>query len=155
MDMETIVVIVSYICIYIYYIQIYLILYVCITKVSDNVELAKIIQMDFLASPILTATIHQALIMCFCIFCFLYLFIWLHCVFSWGMRTLSCGMWDLVPWPGIKPGPPELAAWSRSHWTTREVPVCFCLLLVPSDFLLLPSLTAQFFAVWMMNPRGI
>ena len=79
MDVKTIVVIVSYICIYIYYIQIYLILYVCITKVSDNVELAKIIQMDFLASPVLlTATIHQALIMCFCIFCFLYLFIWLH-----------------------------------------------------------------------------
>ena len=22
-------------------------------------------------------------------------------IFSCGMRTLSCGMWDLVPWPGI------------------------------------------------------
>ena len=32
-------------------------------------------------------------------------------------------MWYLVPWPGIKPGPPALVAWSLSHWTTREVPI--------------------------------
>ena len=38
------------------------------------------------------------------------------------MQTLSCGMWDLVPRPGIKPGPPALGAWSLSHWTTRAVP---------------------------------
>ena len=25
--------------------------------------------------------------------------------FSCNMRTLSCGMWNLVPWPGVKPGP--------------------------------------------------
>ena len=31
-------------------------------------------------------------------------------------------MWDLVPWPEIKPGPPVLGAWSLSHWTTREAP---------------------------------
>ena len=44
--------------------------------------------------------------------CF-YSFIWLHWVlvaacgiFSCGTQTLSCGMWDLVPWPGIKPGAP-------------------------------------------------
>ena len=35
-------------------------------------------------------------------------------VFSWGM-------WDLVPWPGIKPGSPAWGAQSLSHWTTREV----------------------------------
>ena len=34
----------------------------------------------------------------------------------------SCGMWDLVPWPGIKPRPPVIWAQSLSHWTTREVP---------------------------------
>ena len=27
---------------------------------------------------------------------------------------LSCGLWDLVPWPGIKPGPPTSWAWSLS-----------------------------------------
>ena len=43
-------------------------------------------------------------------------------VFSCSMQTLSCGMWDLVPRPGIKPRPPALGAWSLRHWTTREVP---------------------------------
>ena len=49
--------------------------------------------------------------------------------FSFGMQDLffflfisactnfSCGMWDLVPWPGIEPGPPEFRVWSLSHWT--------------------------------------
>ena len=32
----------------------------------------------------------------------------------------SCGLWDLVPWPGIKSGLPTLGAWSLSHWTTGE-----------------------------------
>ena len=30
---------------------------------------------------------------------------------------LSCGMWDLVPWLGIEPGPSALEACSLSHWT--------------------------------------
>ena len=32
----------------------------------------------------------------------------------------ACGV--LVPWVGIEPVPPALAAWSPNHWTTREVP---------------------------------
>ena len=40
---------------------------------------------------------------------------------SCGIRTLGFGMWDLVPWPRIKPGSPALDAWSLGHWTTREV----------------------------------
>ena len=44
-----------------------------------------------------------------------------HGIFSCGIQTLGCGMWDLVPWPGIEPGPPALGARSLSHWTTREV----------------------------------
>ena len=62
-------------------------------------------------------------------FSFQYMLIWLcwvlvaACrVFSWGMWALSCSMWDLVPWPGIKLGTPALGAWSLSHWTSREVP---------------------------------
>ena len=35
---------------------------------------------------------------------------------------LSCSMQDLVPRPGIEPGPSALGAWSIGHWTTREVP---------------------------------
>ena len=35
---------------------------------------------------------------------------------------LSCSMWDLVSWPGIKPGPPALGAQSLNHWASKEVP---------------------------------
>ena len=61
-------------------------------------------------------------------FIFIYLFIWLlqvlvaahrifdlpavaHGVFSCSVQTLSCAMWDRVPWPGIKPSP--------LHWEGR------------------------------------
>ena len=40
-------------------------------------------------------------------------------------QSLSCGTWDLqcwdlVPWPGMEPGPPALGARSLSHWLTTE-----------------------------------
>ena len=41
------------------------------------------------------------------------------------MRSLSWGTQDLVPWPGIEPGPPPslaLGAQSLRHWSTREAP---------------------------------
>ena len=41
------------------------------------------------------------------------------------VQVLSCGMWGLVPPPGIKPQPPALRAQSLSHWTTREIPWYF------------------------------
>ena len=41
-------------------------------------------------------------------------------IFIYGMQTLSCDAWDLVPWPGIEL--PALGVWSLSHGTTREVP---------------------------------
>ena len=56
-------------------------------------------------------------------------------IFRCGMQNLSCGMWDLVPWPEIKPELPALGAWGLSHWTTREVPFVFSIL-VPLAFLL-------------------
>ena len=31
-------------------------------------------------------------------------------------KPLSCNMWGLVLWPGIKPRPPALGVWSLSHW---------------------------------------
>ena len=49
------------------------------------------------------------------LFSFIYLF---GC-----MRTLSCSMWSLVPWPGVKPASPALRAQILSHWITREVPI--------------------------------
>ena len=50
--------------------------------------------------------------------CFL---IWLHQVLVAACKISSCGMQDLVPWPGIEPRPPALGAWSLSHWTTGKV----------------------------------
>ena len=41
---------------------------------------------------------------------------------------MPCGVWDLVPQPGIKPVAPE--AWSLNHWITRE----FCYLLFNSFY---------------------
>ena len=38
---------------------------------------------------------------------------------------LSCDMWDLVPWSGIKLRPPALRAQGLGRWTTREAPSCF------------------------------
>ena len=45
--------------------------------------------------------------------------IWLHWVLvaAWGI--FICGMWNLVPWPGIKPGPLNL---QHRVLATRDVP---------------------------------
>ena len=43
-------------------------------------------------------------------------------IFSCGIQTLCCNMWDLVPRPGMELGPLALGVWSPSHRTTREVP---------------------------------
>ena len=45
-------------------------------------------------------------------FVFVFVLFWL--------RRAACGI--LVPGPGIIPTPPEVEAWSLSHWTSREVP---------------------------------
>ena len=37
-------------------------------------------------------------------------------IFSCGMQTLRCSMWDLVPWPGVKPSHPAL---EHIFWITR------------------------------------
>ena len=39
-----------------------------------------------------------------------------------AMPGLNCGMWDIVPPPGIESTPLALGAQGLSHWTTREVP---------------------------------
>ena len=44
----------------------------------------------------------------------------LYCMSYREVPELSCGMWDLVLWPGIKPGSPALGTWCLSHWTTRK-----------------------------------
>ena len=68
-----------------------------------------------------------------CVFLKIYLF---GCTRSWDtlrppVFTVVCeisspGVWDLVPWPGIEPGPPALGVWRLSHWSPREVPRARC-----------------------------
>ena len=53
------------------------------------------------------------------------IFLWLLWVLVAACGILSCGVWDLAPWLGIKPRPPALGAWSLNHWNTREVLVFF------------------------------
>ena len=50
-------------------------------------------------------------------FFFKYLFIYL------AAPGFSCGIQDLVPWPGIEPRPSALGVCSLNHWTTGEVPL--------------------------------
>ena len=86
-----------------------------------------------------------------------YLFIWLCHVLVAAHGIFSCGMWDLVPWPGIEPWAPALGAWSLSHWTTRDVPEItfkrifflnvsslniYCILFIPTFFQ--PSLNPEY-----------
>ena len=72
------------------------------------------------------------------IFFFQYLFAYL------AVLGLSCGRYVGSSfltrnqiWPGIRPWPPALGAWSLSHWTTREVPpkIFFLLHLVNRTFI--------------------
>ena len=62
--------------------------------------------------------------MCLLFFFNFYFFIQLCQVLVAVCRSFHCSMWDLVPQPGIEPGPPALGAWSRNHWATRKVPKC-------------------------------
>ena len=68
----------------------------------------------------------------FCLFIYLFRLHWVLVaalrifVATLGLLVAAC-LWDLVPRSGIEHGPPELGAWSLTHWTIREVPE-FCLL---------------------------
>ena len=60
-----------------------------------------------------------------------YLFTWLHWALvaaprtiSCSMWTLSCGTWDLVPWPGINPGTPAVGTQSLSPWEVPGYWIC-------------------------------
>ena len=57
-------------------------------------------------------------------------------------------MWDLVPWPGIEPGPPALGEQSLSHWTTREVPSATPLVDVLQFLSHLPDALCSYFQSW-------
>ena len=80
--------------------------------------------------------------------------IWLHWVLVAAHR-LSCGMWGLVPWLELEPGPLALRIWNLSHWTIREVPLLSSLTWPFSICLLLMSLSLRMKTpvVWITVPR--
>ena len=43
-------------------------------------------------------------------------------IFLVACEIFTCGMWDLVPQPGIEPGRSALGVQSLSHQSKREVP---------------------------------
>ena len=45
--------------------------------------------------------------------------------FGCNLWALRCGLWNLVPWPGIEPGTPVLGMQSLSHWTNQGSPSMF------------------------------
>ena len=49
-------------------------------------------------------------------------FTWLHQVLTVAYGISGYSMRDLVPWPGVEPGPPALGVYPLCRWTTREVP---------------------------------
>ena len=69
--------------------------------------------------PLGPAMFHYHLKKFFLILNFKKIFIYLFRL-HWVL-VASC-LRDLVPQPGIQPGPPALGAQSLTHWTTREVP---------------------------------
>ena len=56
-------------------------------------------------------------------------------------RQAACGI--LVHWPGIKPAPPAVEAWSPNHWTAREFPLSFFLSIYRSIYLPIKMLIAH------------
>ena len=40
--------------------------------------------------------------------------------------AVPCGVWDLVPPPGMEPKPPAVEVQHLNHWTSREVPPLPC-----------------------------
>ena len=66
---------------------------------------------------------------CCCCYCSYFLFekifIWLCWVLVSPHGIFSCGLWDLVPLPGIEPEPPALRAWSLKSLDQQRSPSPF------------------------------
>ena len=37
--------------------------------------------------------------------------------FIFFLLSILCGLWDLIPWPGVELRPLTVKAWSPNHWT--------------------------------------
>ena len=58
-----------------------------------------------------------------------YMYIWMHCIYSFFMFNLLFiflatlhSMWDFSSQPGVEPRLRVWVAWYINHWTSRKVP---------------------------------
>ena len=79
-------------------------LYGCVVKIGRSKHLCH--------QQILTCVTIFGFCACVCVFN-IYLFIL-------AVPGLSCGIWALVPWPGMEPRSIAQGVWSLSHWTTGK-----------------------------------
>ena len=79
-----------------------------------------------------------------------WVFITAHGIFSWDIWTLSSGMWDLVPWPGIELGSLHQQGSPWTNCTNREVPI-----FVIKTFLTGTSLLVQWLGVHASTARSM
>ena len=63
-----------------------------------------------------------------CLYLFLFIYMAVLGIVAAHKQTLTCGIWDLVLRPGIKPRSLALGVQSCSHWTTGEVPTMFLII---------------------------
>ena len=81
---------------------------------------ATVCELSFSWQLLISSVLIRFLFVCFdCTGCSLW-----HAAFlvaACKLLVAAC-MRDLVPGPGIEPGPPVMGARSLTHWTTREVP---------------------------------
>ena len=68
---------------------------------------------------------------------------------------LSCGMWDLVPCPGIKPGPLALGVRRLSVGTTMEVPECIFITLYAFSAARKASMSCSLKCLELPFPLGV
>ena len=64
-------------------------------------------------------------------------------------------MWDLVPRPGIEPGPLHWKQWSLTHWTTREVPGSFRSFAVTKNVTIKTCSISSFVSFSLFSPSCI
>ena len=67
-------------------------------------------------------------------------------LFTWLFQVLAvCGMWDLVPWPWLKPRPPTLG------WASRKVPWFFPYMLGRANTVPVPGFPMQLASAFHAN----
>ena len=101
-------------------------------------------QLVFVNKVLLASSTYTCMLSCLFLFLKIHLAALSLSCSTWELQSslwhsgsfFNCGMWDLAPWPGVKPRLPAMGAHSPGHWTTRDVP-CFLLYILSMPAFLL------------------